>query len=432
MKLSKSNLWLNIYHSAINFAKTPLFYNAWYLLGINLFPAFVGFLFWTFASKLYTTNEVGLASVIISAASFISWMAGLGTNIGLIRFLPGAVDPRRMINSVLNLNLILSALCGGVFLLGIPLWAAHVGPVLNDVFLSAVFLIFVAASTLGTSIRDCFVAYRQSNYAFLYTLTSNLLRVLLLFAGLHFGATGLVGSVAFSFLLAYLTCTFILFPRVSPGFGRSFQMDWSDLKSLLPFSGSNYLAMLILQMTQTIIPLLTFELLGAQANAYSYIALMLGTLSTGPGIALSMSAFAEGSNNYEQSHKILSRALYLSLPITIVCSAILAIGAPWFLAWFGEDYARAGSDLLRWLSFAGPFIIVSQLYFTYLRLQKKNALLVFWNCILMASTLVIAYLLMPMIGILANAFGILAGNLVVAFWAFFDWLKNNRQKRTEP
>jgi O-antigen/teichoic acid export membrane protein len=418
----KSNLW---YEYIGNLAKTPLFYNAWYLLAINLFPAFIGFIFWTLASKLYTVAEVGLGSVVISTASFISWMAGLGTNIGLIRFIPSAANPHRMVNSVLNLNLILSMFCGTIFLLGIPVWAVHLQPVLNDVFLSVIFLVFVTASTLGTSIRDCFVAYRQSNYAFLYTLTSNLSRVVLLFVGFHLGTTGLIGSVAFGFLLAYLFCVFILFPRISSGFRWSLQMNWPDLRSLLPFSGSNYLAMLIIQMTPTIIPLMTFELLGAEANAYSYIALMLGTLATSPGMALTTSAFVEGSNDYDQSRKILSRTLYTSLPITVICSVILAIGAPWFLSWFGDDYARAGSDLLRWLSFAGPFMIVSQLYFTYLRLQKENALLVFWNCVLMIITLVTAYLLMPVIGILANAIGIFAGNFVVAIWSFFYWINKN-------
>jgi O-antigen/teichoic acid export membrane protein len=421
----KSNLWL--YEHIRNFAKTPLFYNAWYLLAINLFPAFIGFIFWTLASKFYSIAEVGLGSVVISAASFISWMAGMGTNIGLIRFLPDAPNPQRMINSVLNLNLILSGFCGGIFLLGIPIWAPHLQPILNDLFLSATFLVFATASTLGTSIRDCFVANRQSNYAFLYTLTSNLFRVLLLFVGIRLGATGLIGSVAFSFLLAYIICILLLFPRVSPGFRRSLQINWPDLRSLLPFSGSNYLAMLIIQMTQTIIPLMTFELLGAESNAYSYIALMLGTLSTSPGLALAMSAFAEGSNDYDQSLQILSRALYVSLPITVICSAILVICAPWLLSWFGDDYAYAGSDLLRWLSFAGPLMVVSQLYFTYLRLQKKNMLLVLWNCVLMIITLGIAYFLMPVIGILANAIGIFAGNLVVALWSLLYWLRTSHK-----
>jgi O-antigen/teichoic acid export membrane protein len=424
--------WLNDYDARPKASrlkeliKSPLFYNAWYLLGVNFFPALAGFLFWTIASRLYPAAEIGIASVIISTVTLVSWIAGLGTNMGLIRFIPASESPGRLINSVLNLNILTSVICAAIFLLGMPLWAKSLQADLGSVFSIFVFIAFVIAATIGTTIRDSSVAYQRSNHAFIYTLTSNLLRIVLIFPVVRLGYLGLVGSATAAYWLAYFMSMFLLMPKVLPGFHWSPQLHWSDLKSLLPFSGGNYLATLIMQMTQTIIPLLTLNRLGADANAYSYITLMLGTLATGPGIALAMSAFAEGANDLHQWRRILSKAIPVAIVVTLFCSAILAIGAAYFLSWFGTTYADQGARLLRWMALAAPAVVVNQMFFTYLKLHKSMGLLIGLGLAAMLITLLTAYALMPVYGILANGIGVLAGNAVVSIVGITYWIRLNK------
>jgi O-antigen/teichoic acid export membrane protein len=407
--------------------RLPLLYNATYLLGINLLPAVAGFFFWVFASKFYSSSDIGYASVIISSITFISWAAGLGTNIGLIRFIPETPDPHRLINTVLNLNIILSVVFGIIFLLGMPLWASNLQSALGPDVIRLVFIIFITASTLGTSIRDSFTAYRRSDFAFVFAFISSFLRVALIYWGIVFGTLGLVGSTAIAYIIAYLFSILFLMPRVSPGFIRGFRLNWPDLKKIFPISGSNYFFMLIMQMTQTIIPLMTLELLGSEQNAYSYIALMVGSLATAPGFALASSAFAEGANDIKHHRLILKKALYISMPITIISAVTLALCTPWVLSLFGIEYVQNSASLLRCIALSAPLIVINQIYLTYLRLNIRNGILVINSVILMTTTLVVAYFLLPAIGILANGIGILIGNLVITLFAFTFWIIKTNQ-----
>ncbi|NLF01253.1 MAG: hypothetical protein GX601_09785, partial [Anaerolineales bacterium] len=50
-------------------ARQPLFANAGYLFGINVLNGGVGFVFWGLAARLYTAEDIGLGSAIISAVT---------------------------------------------------------------------------------------------------------------------------------------------------------------------------------------------------------------------------------------------------------------------------------------------------------------------------------------------------------------------------
>jgi O-antigen/teichoic acid export membrane protein len=407
--------------------RSPLFNNAWYLFGVNTFPALAGLIFWILAARLYPASAVGIASVVFSIVTLLSWISGLGTNIGLIRFISESQDSHRMINSVLNLNIVMSILSVGGFLLGGKLWAGRLQYFLNSWSFILVFISFVLVSTLGTTIRDSFVAYRKSNYAFFFTVSLSVLRILLLIGGIYFGVLGLIGSTMVAFLVTYLISVYQFMPRVSSGFHRSYKYYGQDIGPMLPFSLSNSVVIFMMQITQTILPLMTLELLGANENAFSYIALMLGISITLPGLALAMSAFAEGSNNLAQSTQILRKAFIASMAITIAGSMVLLIIAPWLLSLFGSDYTKEGTSVLRWMSFAAPFIVINQIYFTYARLQKQLEKILTLSFILMVIIVGVAYFLMPFLGIQANGIAMLIGNLIVTILVITTWINGKKK-----
>jgi len=79
----------------------PLVANAGYLWGVSLVGSLVGFVFWALAAYYCSPDEVGVGSAVVSAAELVSRIAILGVGMGLIRFLPGARDPSRMLNSAI-------------------------------------------------------------------------------------------------------------------------------------------------------------------------------------------------------------------------------------------------------------------------------------------------------------------------------------------
>jgi O-antigen/teichoic acid export membrane protein len=394
--------------------RQPLFANAGYLWGITLVDALAGFLFWGLAARLYPPVEVGTASATISAVALLAGIAGLGVGMGLVRYLPEARQPGRLLNTAFTFNTMAALLVAGVYLAGIELWSPSLAALRRNGLYVAGFLAFTVAATLSAVLQVAFVARRRAGYALAQTGIVNGGRLLLVILLAGMGAAGLVGSVAVAFVVALAVSLVLFLPKVEAGYRPRPGFLWRELANILPYSAGNYLALLLAQTPQFLLPLLILEVLGPAASAYAYIAWMLGSVLTGPGVALANSAFVEGSNAPGSLHAVLSRATVASLVLTVAGALVAAIGAPWVLRLFGTSYAAEAATLLRWLAAAAPLVVLSSLYFTRLRVEKRIGQLMLLSGVIAALTLGLAAVLMPRYGIAASAVGWLLGNGLVA------------------
>jgi hypothetical protein len=99
---------------------------------------------------------------------------------------------------------------------------------------------------------------------------------------------------------------------------------------------------------------------------------------------------------------------------------------------FGADYAREASGLLRAMAAAAPMVLLSWLYFTRLRVQKRIGKLIAASIIVAGCTLSLAVILMPQLGILAIGIGWLIGNSLVALLAAAEtWREIYRKRKTK-
>jgi O-antigen/teichoic acid export membrane protein len=404
----------------VGVVRQPLFANAGYLWGVTLVQALTGFFFWGLAARFYTPEEVGIASAIISAAALLAGIAVMGMGMGLIRFLPGAADPRRLLSTVLTFTALVALLIAVVYLAGLGLWSPSLSLLRDSALAMAGFLAFVVAQTLGAVLQSAFVARRRAGYALAQTSIIQAGRLLLVVPLVALAAAGLAGSVALAMVVAAALSLTLFLPRVEPGYRPRPRFHRLDLALILPYSAGNYLAGLLAQTSQLLMPLLIVELLGPAPGGYAYIAWMLGSVLIGPGLALATSAFAEGSNAPGSLAAVLSRAAVAGLALTAAGALIVALGAPWLLRLFGPEYAREAMALLRWLAAAAPFVVLAQLYFTRLRVQKRVGRLVLLSGLIALCTIGLSAILMPGHGISASAVGWLLGNAIVAALALLD------------
>jgi O-antigen/teichoic acid export membrane protein len=394
--------------------KQPLLANAGYLIGINLIASAVGFVFWKLATHLYQPEEVGTASAVLSAAVLVAEIARLGVDSGLVRFLPQARAPHRLLNTAFAFNAVSALFMGGVFLAGLSLWSPSlVGLQRNDLYVVG-FLTYVTAETLGAVVRMTFVARRQAHYALIHTSLVNGGRLLLLVLLADLGAAGLVGSVALAVVLTVALSLSRFLPKVEPGYRLRLSLCWSDLAAIIPYSVGNYFAGLLTQATQTVLPIIVLEMMGPAPSGYTYIAWMLGGLLASPGLALAVSAFAEGSNSPQRLRAILLRSAALGLSLTVPAAAIVGLTAPWLLLLLGPNYAQGASGLLRWLTATAPLAVLTGLYSTYLRVRKQVGRLILVSSMVATITLGLGVALMPRWGIAASGIGWLAGNTLAA------------------
>ena len=408
---------MNIYVEKLPFIlqrlKESLYQNAFYLWLVNIFPGVVGVVFWGIASRLYTTEDIGLGSAVLSMVALLAGFAGMGTFTGLIRFLPDATEPVNFINALYTLVACTSLLIGVVFLFGIQLWTPELNILSPRILYSVIFVGFLIVTSLRTLVMNTFTARRLSQYSLLLVVVSDAARLALILMFVRQGAKGIVSAVAFAFFLALIVMLLVFLPRVVPGYRLRWKWDLMVYKRVVPYSLGSYLSLLTQQSAQTFLPIMILEVLGSQANGYAYIPLMLSFATTSIGFSLADSAFAEGSNKISKSKQIVSHSTMVGVGISIFIALIAFIGAPWIMGLFGKAYAEESTSLFRLAVITGPFMVWNQNYFTRLRLEQKVHHLVALSLFSLVLILGIAYLLMPFVGIQASGLGLLVGNIIM-------------------
>jgi O-antigen/teichoic acid export membrane protein len=406
-----------IWKGLISISKQALFTTAGYLVGIEAVNSLVGFLFWGLATQLYSPQDIGLASAIISSVALVSLVASLGTGNGLIRFLPESRQPNRMLNSLFIFNIATAFLVGSLFLVVLPLWSSSFVFLRQNYLLVIGFLAYGVAATFATSLRMAFLALRQARFAFWQSVSVNGARLMFVVVLVGFGIWGLVGSVFLAFTVSIIFSFFIFLPRAFPNYRPLLAFHRPDLSLILPYSFGIYLAFLLVQAPARLLPVIVLEWIGPASAAHAQIAWLVGGVLVTPGAALATSAFVEASNAPSQSSSIFSKASVTGLSVTILGAFFLILVAPWFLLPFGPSYSYEGTTLLRWLSAAAPFVVLVGFYFSYLRFQKRIQRLVVLSGVVAVSTLLFAAIFTSSLGIAAFGIGWFIGYLLVTLIA---------------
>jgi O-antigen/teichoic acid export membrane protein len=397
--------------------KQPLFANAGYLMGISLLGPAMGFVFWWLAARFYSPEDIGTASAVWAAIVLVSGIAGLGIDKGIVRFLPESEAPHGLLNTALTFSTLTALVTGGIYLAGSTAWSPSLALMQQNGLYVLFFLVLAVNETLRTVIRMSYVANQKAQYTLLLVsvLNGSRLAMVAVLAGL--GATGLLGSMALASMVALVVGWFWFLPQVQSGYRIGLKWNWANLRVLIPYSIGNHLASLLAQISQTVLPILTLELLGPVSNGYAYIAWQLGWLLSSPGVSLGISAFAEASNDPKSLEVILARAATIGLALTAFVALAAGIAAPWLLGIFGASYVLEATGLLRWLALAAPLVVMTQLFFTYLRVRKQVKSLSLLSGMIAVVTVGVAALLMPRIGISGGGIGWLVSNSLAAAMA---------------
>ena len=99
----------------------PLFANAFFLWVNYAVVALSGFAFWTMAARIYSVEEVGLGSATLSAIMLLALVSHLGLGMGLVRFLPEAIERGpSLVNLALSVSGLMALLASAFFIAGLP------------------------------------------------------------------------------------------------------------------------------------------------------------------------------------------------------------------------------------------------------------------------------------------------------------------------
>jgi len=398
-----------------------LYRNAVYLMLNSMVSAATGFVFWMIAARLYSTEDVGLGSATIAAASLLVLFSTLGLDYGLIRFLPGSGEKSNaMINSCFTISGLVSIALALIFLAGLGIWSPFLLLIREHPIFLIAFVVFTAAATVAGLVNRSFIAQRRAGFALAQGLIGSLLKFIpLVVLAVFFHTFGIFASWGLGLAIALAVGIFLFLPRVQADYHPFPAIKREVINKMAHFSSLNYITALLWSAPALILPLMVVNLLGAEANAYFYIGWAVGGILFMIPMATSFSLFAEGSYNEEKLRQEVRRSFKLILLILIPAMLVMLLAGDKILLAFGREYSEAATKLLWILALSALPLSFNYIYFSIKRVQMKMKSVVGLTAFIAVAALALSYILLPRMGILGAGTAWLVSQGIAASWAIY-------------
>jgi O-antigen/teichoic acid export membrane protein len=350
-----------------------------------------GFLFWQVVAHLYSSAEVGRASVLLSTSALIANVALLGMNNALVRYLPEWPDRAVTVNTGRTMVVAAATVGSGVLVVAGPMLVPQLAE-LHHPLGAVAFGLFTMAFASSLFDDSLFIALRHSGYVLSrYTMVVCLRTALVpLLIGLQafgvFGAWSAANTLSLLFYLVVLRRTFGLKTKV--------QVDGGRMRAMWRYSAGSYLATAILTAPTLIMPALVAQRLGSDQAGYYYIALLLAGLLGFVPQATARTFFAEAANDPSVLRDCLIRVSKMTLAAQIPLLLAMVVLGRFALSLFGREYVQA-YPLLVLLSFVMTLSSVGFIGSTLLLVTGRLTTLCRLSAAAYATGLGTAYLLIP-------------------------------------
>jgi O-antigen/teichoic acid export membrane protein len=365
--------------------------NSMYLLLSSGLQAGLGFAFWILAARIFSVPQVGRATSLIAATTLIGFVALLGLNSTLIRYLPRS----RHRDTMITVAVILVAVFGAVLALGYTFAVPSIAPKLAFVEHRALFIVgFVvlsAAAAVNLVTDAVFIACRRAGFnALVDGGIGGVVKVLLVPLLAGSGAYGLFCASAGGFAAAAVASLILIGtqlhhrPRIKGAVAA--------MRPLLRFSGANYLGNVFNLIPTLVVPLIVLDRLGASFAAFYFVAFQVANLLYAGAYAVEQNFLAEGAHGEEGLPSLMWRsAKVLSVLILPACLAVALLAHP-LLALFGRAYAAHGSGALVVMAVAAIPVAAQNWLVTVLRLSGQLMAITVCNGVYAVAICVLAWL----------------------------------------
>jgi O-antigen/teichoic acid export membrane protein len=384
----------------------PLLRNSVFIMVGTASSSLLAFIFWVVVARLYTATDVGLAGALVAAMGLVAAFSTLGFHIGVIRFLPLVEDKRGIINSCFILVGACSILASAIFIAGIPIWSKDLLFIRQDAVLLLGFILFVTATVLFRLQGNIFIGSRRPEFSSATQAGAAALKLPLVIVLVSLGAFGIFSSWGIAAAMMFILGLYFLV-KTQPGYLPSLSFSGKVVKRMFQFSFVNYVSEVFGNVPMYILPLMVLGVLGAEQNAYYYIAYgVSGVLGVVPGAVL-QSLFAEGSTEPGAIRATSIKAIKIMFLFLLMALLVALFLGDKILLLFGRQYSE--NSLMLLVLLAAGFIpnIVNEVYLTICMVRFKLRAILLVN---LARGLLIpslTYLLMVRFGLPGVGWGYL-------------------------
>lgn len=408
--------------------------NSIYIIGTSIATSVLGYFFWILAAHLYSAYEVGLGAALISAMTLAAVCANLGVGSALIQTLPlrkAGSEWSLTFNAGLAVVTIASMLSGTIMLIALPLVSKQFAIVGNHIVYAIFFFAGVPLIAISTVLDQVFIAERTAQHMLVRNASVSALKIPLmilpavLLAGVGVGALAIFGSGVLAMAIMLIASMLLLVPRL----GRAYRFFAArgivgQVRAMLSSLTGNYFINLGGLAMAYLLPIVVSIRLSPEDNAYYYTTTSVSTFILMGAAAVSTSLFAEGSHaGGGLQRKVRSSIQIIALmlgPEIVIC---LLFGR-YILSVFGTSYAQHGLLLLRIDAISSIPDAITSVYVSVLRVQRRLHIAALLNLSTTAVTVILSWILLPMIGIAGQGLAYLiaagAGSLVAGIDYFLS------------
>jgi O-antigen/teichoic acid export membrane protein len=172
--------------------------------------AVLGFFFWIINTRLYSTEQVGIGTTLISVMTLISSFSILGLDNGLIRYLPTSERKNEKINTSFILVTLMSILISVIYLIFLKTFSPKLLFVRENIIFSLLFILFIVFYSLNIISENVFIAYRSSKYVLIKNIFFSIAKLILPFILITLGSYGIFMSVGIALAIAFGLSLFFL------------------------------------------------------------------------------------------------------------------------------------------------------------------------------------------------------------------------------
>lgn len=368
--------------------------NSLYLIISSGLQAGLGFAFWIVAARLFSAADVGLASSLISATVVIAYLALLGLNSTLVRYLPTAPDADALISAGLLLVAACGAVIGLLYVLATPVIAPRLAFISHHALLTVGFVVLTAAASVNLLTDSVFIASRRAGLCALTDgaiggTTKVVSAVALAGAGAYGVFAASTGAFAASALVSIALIAIVL--RRRPVLRNPF----ATLMPLLRFSAANYAANILNLLPVLVVPLIVLDRLGARDAAYYFVAFQIATLLYSAAYAVGQAFLAEGSQASVDRRELFKRSRRILVALYLPAIIVVMLAAHWVMLVFGPQYSQFGTSALILLAVAAVPIAACNWSWTVLRLSGHLTAIVLSSAIYTVAICALAWFLAP-------------------------------------
>src|SRR3990170_614531 len=199
-------------HFLKNIIKDSLIKNSIYLITTNILNLILGFFFWIIAARKYSSDDVGIASTLISSMFLIVLISTFGFQTAFQFFLPrDRKNAKKIINSCLTTSIIASLLFSLIFIIGIDIWASPLKLILNDLKLASSFILITTAMTVSGIISGAFIAGKKSSFHMTKETFFGFMKIIPLPFLMYFSAMGIYFAWGIGLMISIIL-GFVLLP----------------------------------------------------------------------------------------------------------------------------------------------------------------------------------------------------------------------------